>query len=350
MIPQRVGCGVGFFLNDPFRFGGMWATYCFMILKGFARWQNLLLLGCAWVLTSCGSSPPPSQGDYYQPSSSAAAKSASELYREVNVKKDYIPRGRYGRRVRRYMRPRYITIHSTQNYTAGAWQHSKALRNGRLRARKRPGGNRIGFLTWHYTVDDGVAVQHLPTYEQGEHADFDGPGNNYSIAIEMCENRGNSRAATIERTAKLSAWLMYKYNIPLRNVVPHYHWRRRGISPEHKNCPHFLMTNGRPGAKWRWFLAKVNRYYRSISSGSVSSSVPVVSVPEREPTPVARYQPAPVRPSPQTYASRPRYHIVRRGETLYSISQLYGTTVIDLQQANGLRNYILGVGQRLRIP
>ena len=73
----------------------------------------------------------------------------------------------------------------------------------------------------------------------------------------------------MDRSAKLAAYLMVKHNIPLSRVVPHYHWPRWGKNPPNKNCPHFLMTNGRPGAKWQAFLAKVNRYHKQIgSSGS----------------------------------------------------------------------------------
>ena len=157
------------------------------------------------------------------------------------------------------MRPRYITIHSTQNYTAGAERHSLALKNGALRTGQRP-----GYLIWHFTVEDRLAIQHMPTTEQGIHADFNGPGNRTSIGIEMCEHRGNNRQATTERTAKLAAVLMKKNGIPLRNVVPHYHWPRRGKSPANKNCPHFLMDGGRPGAKWRGFLSRVNYYHRRL--------------------------------------------------------------------------------------
>jgi len=172
--------------------------------------------------------------------------------------------GTYGRKVVRPMRPRYITIHSTQNYTADAYRHAIALKNGALRSAKTKHGNRIGFLIWHFTVDDHVAIQHMPTYEQGEHADFDGPGNRYSIGIEMCENRGCNREQVLERTAKLTAILMKKNGIPLQNVVPHYHWPRRGKNPPNKNCPHFLMDNGRPGKKWKAFLGRINYYYQSL--------------------------------------------------------------------------------------
>lgn len=186
------------------------------------------------------------------------------LMREVRLKVDMVPKGTHGRRVLRPMRPRYITIHSTQNWTADAERHSLALKRGALRSPKRRGGNRIGYLIWHFTVDDKVAIQHMPTSEQGEHADFDGPGNRYSIGIEMCEHRGSNLAATVERTAKLTAVLMKRHNIPLKNVVPHYHWPRKGRNPANKNCPHFLMENGKPGRKWRAFQGRVNYYYRSM--------------------------------------------------------------------------------------
>lgn len=188
----------------------------------------------------------------------------SAMMREVRLKVDMVPSGTHGRKVVRRMNPRYITIHSTQNYTAGAERHSLALKRGALRSPKRRGGNRIGYLIWHFTVDQGVAIQHMPTSEQGEHADFGGPGNLYSVGIEMCEERGSDVGATIDRTAKLTAVLMKKHGISLKNVVPHYHWPRSGKRPPNKNCPHFLLDNGKPGRKWRWFLGKVDSYYQKL--------------------------------------------------------------------------------------
>ena len=185
--------------------------------------------------------------------------SLNSVPRSLNIVQRYIPKGRYGRWKKRPMDPRYITIHSTQNYTGNASDHARAHLNGAFRAR-----NGWGFLTWHYTVDDSVIYQHLPLNERGEHADFDGPGNRYSIGIEMCEHRGNSLSATIDRTARLTAYLMHKEGIPLSHVVPHYHWPREGHSPSNKNCPHFLLDNGKPGAKWRAFLGKVNVYYKAM--------------------------------------------------------------------------------------
>ena len=121
------------------------------------------------------------------------------LLRDVHLKVAMVRKGTHGRKVVRPMKPRYITIHSTQNYTAGAARHSLALKRGALRSPKRREGNRIGYLIWHFTVDERMAIQHMPTSEQGEHADFGGPGNRLSIGIEMCEERGSNVQATIER-------------------------------------------------------------------------------------------------------------------------------------------------------
>jgi len=217
----------------------------------------------AVATTPVSASPAPTN-----PGASAAA-----LLRTVNLERDYVRKGTHGRKVVRPMTPRYITIHSTQNYSsqADARRHSLALKNGKLRAYKRVGGNRIGYLIWHFSVDDKRAVQHMPTNEQGEHADFGGPGNLYSIGIEMCEPRGGNLQVTIDRTARLTAYLMYKHGISLSRVVPHYHWPRHGVSKPHKNCPHFLLDNGRPGQKWSAFQRKVKAYYNQAVATEVAA-------------------------------------------------------------------------------
>lgn len=183
---------------------------------------------------------------------------------DLTVNRAYIKRGRYGRHRVRHMRPRYITVHSTQNYhrSGDARAHAIMLQKGALKGRR----NSLGYITWHYTVDDHSIYQSLPDREQGQHADYEGLGNRSSIGIEMCENRGNSRSRTVDRTARLVAQLMREHNIPLSRVVPHYHWPRirysDGRNLGQKNCPHFLLNDGKPGSKWRGFLRKVNNYYK----------------------------------------------------------------------------------------
>lgn len=177
-----------------------------------------------------------------------------------------VPKGLYARKYHRPMTPQYITIHATENRSrgAGAYSHSQMLKSGALKGRH----NAIGYVAWHFTVDDHSTYQSLPTNERGEHADYDGPGNRTSIGIEMCENRGNDRTRTIDRTARLVAWLMREHGIPLSRVVPHMHWRmirhddRRDLG--HKKCPHFLLDQGRLGPKWQVFLSKVESYRRQM--------------------------------------------------------------------------------------
>jgi N-acetylmuramoyl-L-alanine amidase len=325
--------------------------------------QTVMFAGITVILSCCSSSGPYSStdrsgtGSGYGPTASlkgrlvpaTPSKSASNLYKEVNVRQDLIPNGRHARKYHRSMQPRYITIHSTQNFSRGAdaLRHSEALKNGKLRARKIRGFNRIGYLVWHFTVDEDRAVQHLPTNEQGEHADFGGPGNRYSIGIEMCENKGNSRSATIERTAKLTAYLMQKHKISLRKVVPHYHWKRRGLSQPHKNCPHYLLDNGHPGAKWQWFLAKVNKHYQAIGGSnplpmgpSINSHGQIVTSPA-----------LPSRVQEKSYTPPSyKYHTVKKGDTLSALSRRYGISMSSIQQANGLRSSVIVLGKKLRIP
>ncbi|MEM6912106.1 MAG: N-acetylmuramoyl-L-alanine amidase [Verrucomicrobiota bacterium] len=188
------------------------------------------------------------------------APSPETLFTSLNLDQDMIVQGRKGRWKHRPMEPRYITIHSTQNYSQGAdaHRHALALKRGALRGR-----NSLGYLTWHFTVDESYVVQHLPTGERGEHADFDGPGNRYSIGIEMCENAGNHRGRTVDRTARLAASVAEAHDIPTSKIVPHYHWpRHRYTDSPHKNCPHFLLDNGKPGPTWKAFLARID-YYRA---------------------------------------------------------------------------------------
>jgi len=214
-------------------------------LKANSLIPALALLG-AVLLFSCAAPP-------VAPPSPKFARSG------LRITEALIPEGRYGRHKIRYMRPGFITIHSTQNSArgAGARTHARLLQRGGLTSKH----NSLGYLTWHFTVDDHSIYQSLPTNEQGQHADYEGTGNRRSIGIEMCENRGNSRSATLDRTARLTAELMRRHGIPLRNVVPHQHWLmirhsdRKNLG--HKNCPHFLLDNGKPGRKWRAFLDRV---------------------------------------------------------------------------------------------
>lgn len=179
-------------------------------------------------------------------------RSLSKMAKEVNIKVRIMPSNLKPRRGAKRLKPTFITIHSTANHssTATAMQHSRALCRGAFSNK-----------SWHFTVDQYMAVQNLPLSETGWHAG-NSAGNNNSIGIEMCEceNRGHNHFRTWDRAAKLTALLMKRYGINQRRVVPHYHWT-------HKNCPTPLLTNGKPGPKWAWFHSRVDYYYRCINNG-----------------------------------------------------------------------------------
>lgn len=164
------------------------------------------------------------------------------------------------------MQPRYITIHSTANRGGTAAQHAQLLSRKGIRSKNNPRFGRSGWVTWHYTVDDREAVQHLLTSEQGDHADYGQTGDRASIGIEICEFSESSRqAAAIDRAARLAAFVAGKHRIPTRNIVPHHHWPRWDF-PHGKPCPRILLERGRApggwieGKKWNAFLSRVEQY------------------------------------------------------------------------------------------
>lgn len=165
------------------------------------------------------------------------------------------------------MRPQYITIHSTQATNATAAQHSHYLLAQGKRSKNNPRFGRSGWVTWHFTVDDREAVEHLLPTEQGDHADYGGPGDRLSIGIEICEFRNRARqAAAIDRAARLTAALSRRFNIPIQNIVPHMHWPRWDYQFG-KPCPRILLERDRAarggwrlGAKWSAYIALVRRY------------------------------------------------------------------------------------------
>ncbi|NEP03114.1 MAG: N-acetylmuramoyl-L-alanine amidase [Symploca sp. SIO2E9] len=171
-----------------------------------------------------------------------------ELGKTLNLEIDFIPSyntNRPGTKIK----PKYITIHNTDNQKrgAGARAHAKYIKGQHAQKRK---------VSWHYTVDDQLCFKHLPLDEMGWHSS-NADGNSKSIGIEICMNEGINQDAANKRAATLTAILMYDLNIPIDNVLSHHYWSG-------KNCPRLLLDNGKPGKKWEKFLKEVNLIYKSI--------------------------------------------------------------------------------------
>ncbi len=129
------------------------------------------------------------------------------------------------------MKPTYITIHETGNYAKGAdaKAHASYLTNTSDK------------VSWHYTVDDKCACQHIPDNEVAYHAGTT-EGNAKSIGIEICVNIDCDFDTACHNTAELVRQLMKKHKIPIENVVQHNHWNG-------KDCPKYLRRNG-----WNEFI------------------------------------------------------------------------------------------------
>jgi len=133
----------------------------------------------------------------------------------------------------------YVTIHETDNTNPGA--------NARGHAAwlNSPGTA----VSWHYTVDDTETVQHLPENEDGFHAgDGAGNGNRNSIGIEICVNSDGDFTKAVQRATELAADICTRRNIPIANVMQHFHWSG-------KHCPRNIRE-GRPH-NWETFLHNV---------------------------------------------------------------------------------------------
>lgn len=146
------------------------------------------------------------------------------------------------------MKPEYLTIHQTGNTNPGAdaKMHNRYVHNNAPNP------------SWHFTVDDKEAYQHLPLTENGWHAGdgTNGTGNRQSIGIEICENRDGNRAQAEANAAWLCAKLIKE--IPTLKPFPacmkqHYDWSG-------KNCPQVIRSrkNG-----WANFLAAVESHLKA---------------------------------------------------------------------------------------
>lgn len=151
-------------------------------VQGMDRRTFLLEAAALLALTSCaetsGKAGPAPMISFTPSSVPLVKRSPRQLLAECNVQPMLMPKTSPLRRRSSRMKPRFITMHNTENPSADAMQHARALNNGALRC------------NWHYTVDPYVTMQHLPLNETGRHADRGGPGDMYSIGIEMCEKRG----------------------------------------------------------------------------------------------------------------------------------------------------------------
>jgi N-acetylmuramoyl-L-alanine amidase len=152
---------------------------------------------------------------------------------------------------------RSITIHNTSN--AGRGQTPSRIRGSCARR-----ASTCTWVSWHFTVDDGAAIQHLPINEKAFHA---GPANGTSIGIEICMHQGIDQQAANERAAQLVATLLRDLDLSVDSVPTHESWTG-------KECPTLLCRS----AQWAAFLALIR-----TASGGLESEPEATSAGERPP-------------------------------------------------------------------
>ncbi|PES74500.1 N-acetylmuramoyl-L-alanine amidase [Bacillus cereus] len=175
-----------------------------------------------------------------------SAEKTTDIY-GVPLKEMIVPTGNENIRPGYAMKPKYITIHETDNYSVGA-----NARNHAQYLYSQATGTTDRSASWHFTVDDKEVYQHLPLNENGWHAGdgAEGTGNRESIAIEIAVNQDGDYNKAVENARKLAAYLMGELNIPLENVKKHQFWSG-------KNCPAIMIKNN----AWEPFLQGTKAYY-----------------------------------------------------------------------------------------
>lgn len=151
----------------------------------------------------------------------------------MELKQDLIPETN-SNRPQTSLSPSYITIHETANTSNGA--------NAEMHARYVKGQDaQDRQVSWHITVDDTQAIQHLPFIEVGWHA---GSGNQQSIGIEICVNQDGDFPQARANAISLVRGLMDDLEIGIDYVVTHEYWTG-------KSCPANLL------ASWDEFISDI---------------------------------------------------------------------------------------------
>ena len=124
---------------------------------------------------------------------------------------------------------KYITYHDTGNNNPGA--------NASIHGVYMASDNNALFLarSWHYTVDSTQVIHHVPDNEVTWHG---GVYDSYakSISIETCVDYGSDLYAVWQRTGKLIAMLLVKYDLEIAAVKQHHDFSG-------KDCPRTLRRN-----------------------------------------------------------------------------------------------------------
>lgn len=188
-------------------------------------------------VTTPSTPPEPIPGEQETPVTVPQYLDYSSLSFPVEVR--FIPASQTMQRPGYAMAPASTTWHDTGNPGArtNAESHARWMAAGCPDANGNP-----TYTSWHFTVDDGRAIQHIPLNEVAWHAGdgSNGPGNRTSIAIEECVNSDRNAAKTRANAAELHAFLIRELKLQggtVNGCVQHNYWSG-------KNCPEVIRNAG----------------------------------------------------------------------------------------------------------
>lgn len=140
--------------------------------------------------------------------------------------------------------PGYWVQHETDNHAPGA--------DAMMHAAYLEGGAEGRQASWHFTVDDGIIVQHIPIDEvTWQAADGGGPGNMSGVSCELCVNAGIDTAKARHNAEALAGGTCKALGLPSDRVKRH--WDFNAASSDRHHCPDTMMNDG----YWPTFVANV---------------------------------------------------------------------------------------------
>lgn len=134
----------------------------------------------------------------------------------------------------------YIVVHNTGNPKSTARNERDYLTNPK----------NTSSTSFNIVVDEKEIIEAIPVNEVAFHAG-DSEGNRKGIGIELCESGDFEK--TKANAAKLIAYLMKHYDIPLSNVKTHHDFSG-------KQCPRKMLGS------WEEFLESIQKAYESLNN------------------------------------------------------------------------------------
>lgn len=270
----------------------------------------------------------------------------------ISVKKNFVPSSKYSIKCPYSMDAEYITLHNTANDASAENEIAYMVRNNNQ-------------VSYHFAIDDKEVIQGIPTNRNAWHCGDggSGTGNRKSIGIEICYSKsGGERYRKAEALAiKFIAQLLRERGWGIDRVKPHQHWSG-------KYCPHRILKEGRLNQVMNAIEAELKGTSSKPSTPSVSGKAYTIKKGDTlwgisQDTGISVKDLEAFNPSVDPKGlvvgsslnlakpSKGQTYTVKAGDTLWGISRAYkGIDVGDIKEANNLKSDLLSVGQKLVIP